>query len=71
MRHTITAYALTTGAAFAHGGHEEAVLRGEAHWLTTGDHLIVLGLAGLAVGFGLRAALRHTRRVRAGVRVPR
>lgn len=62
MKYAITAYVLTASAALSHGGHEEAVLRGDAHWLTTGDHVLVLGLAALAIGFGLRAALRRVRR---------
>ena len=59
MKHAISAFfsgagLLSAGAALAHGGHEAAVVQGDAHWLMQGDHLAVLGLvvlfAGLVVG---------------------
>ena len=58
MKHAITAYALTASAALAHGGHSDALLNGPTHWLRAGDHLLVLGLAILAAGLGLRVLLR-------------
>lgn len=65
MKHAILVYLLSGGAALAHAGHDAAVIEGDAHWLTTGDHVIVLVLVGLACGLGLRAALRRVRAARA------
>ncbi|MCR9087668.1 MAG: hypothetical protein NXH97_13090 [Rhodobacteraceae bacterium] len=62
MRHAITAYVLSAGTALAHGGHEEAVVQGSAHWLTSGDHVIVLVLAAFVAVVGGLAALRRVRR---------
>lgn len=61
MKHAMTIYALSTGVALAHGGHDAALREGDAHWLTQGDHLIVLALLALAAGLGLRRALRARR----------
>lgn len=57
MKKAIIAFVATATAAQAHTGHEAAVTQGEAHWLTQGDHLAVLALAGLVVGFALRPLL--------------
>jgi hypothetical protein len=59
MKHAMTVFFLSTGAALAHGGHDEAVLRGETHWLTTGDHVIVLVLTCFALGLCARPVLRR------------
>ncbi|MCR8723101.1 hypothetical protein [Frigidibacter sp. ROC022] len=59
MKHAMTVYLLGAGAALAHGGHEEAIEQGGAHWLTAGDHLIVLLLAGIVLGIGVRSVLRR------------
>ena len=61
MKKAITAYVLSASAALAHGGHEAALVQGEAHWLTAPDHLAVLVLAGLLVGGVLAGALRARR----------
>lgn len=63
MKHAITVLFLSAGAAAAHGGHEEAIVQGDVHWLTTGDHAIVLLLAGIAVGLIARPVLRRLHRV--------
>lgn len=63
MKHAITALFLSAGAAVAHGGHEEAVVSGDMHWLTTGDHVILLLLGGIAIGLMARPALRFLRGV--------
>lgn len=62
MKHAITVFFLSAGAALAHGGHEAAVVQADAHWLTTGDHVILLLLAGIAVGLIARPVLRLLRR---------
>ena len=54
-------YALTTTAAMAHGGHEEARIMGDAHWFASADHLLMLILGGLAFGIGVYAAFRLAR----------
>jgi len=59
MKHAITIYLLSAGAALAHGGHEEALAQGDVHWLTSPDHAIVLGLAGFALGLVARPLLRR------------
>lgn len=61
MKYAIWAYILSAGAALAHGGHEEAVVMGDAHWFTTGDHVIVLVLAAFVAGLGARPVLRQVR----------
>lgn len=61
MKHAIPVYFLGTSAAFAHVGHEEAVVYGDVHWLTTGDHVIVLALAAFAAGMAARPVLRKLR----------
>lgn len=43
----------TTLPALAHSGHEAAVTKGNVHWLTEADHLIVVALAVLAVGLAV------------------
>lgn len=58
MKHAMTAYMLSASAALAHSGHEEAVAMGDTHWLTTGDHLIVVVLAVSGLVLGLRLVLR-------------
>ena len=55
MKHAISAFfsgagLLSAGAALAHGGHEAAVVQGDAHWLMQGDHLAVLALGVVCVG---------------------
>ena len=65
MRFAIPAVFLGTGTAMAHSGHEAAVVQGEAHWLTQGDHLAVVVLALLAAGFTVRHALRRRTRQKA------
>lgn len=59
MKHAVMIYLLSAGAALAHGGHEEAVLQGDAHWLTSGDHVIVLMLAAFAIGSCVRSVVRR------------
>ncbi|WP_095590906.1 hypothetical protein [Actibacterium ureilyticum] len=61
MKHATIAYLLGAGAALAHGGHEAAVTEGAGHWLRQPDHLVVLGLAVLAAGLGVRRLLRARR----------
>ena len=61
MKRAIPVYFLGASGAFAHGGHEEAVLYGDAHWLTSGDHVIVLALACFAAGLAVRPVLRRLR----------
>ena len=58
MKHAFMIYMLGATAAFAHGGHEEAVLHGDVHWLTSGDHVVVLVLGAFAVGILARPGLR-------------
>lgn len=45
---------LVAGAAVAHPGHGAA---SEAHWLTEGDHLLVVVLVGALVGLSGLVAL--------------
>ena len=61
MKRLIPVYFLGAPAAFAHGGHEEAVIHGDLHWLTSGDHVIVLALACFVAGLAARPVLRRLR----------
>lgn len=53
MKKVLFAYLATTAAAQAHGGHAEAALQGEAHWLTQPDHMVVIGAALCLLALGL------------------
>lgn len=61
MKYAILVYALGTSAALAHGGHEEAVVYGDAHWLMSGDHIIIVMLACFAAGLAVAPAVRKLR----------
>ncbi|SPF79391.1 HupE/UreJ family protein [Pseudoprimorskyibacter insulae] len=56
--------ALMPGAAFAHTGHDAAVVHGASHWLIQADHLLVVAalgaLASIGVGY-VRDALKARR----------
>ncbi len=65
MKHALTAYILSAGAALAHAGHDEAVVYGDAHWLTTGDHVIVLILGAGLLGVGAYRLIRRIAHKRA------
>ncbi len=65
MKHAFTAYILSAGAALAHAGHDEAVVHGDAHWLMTGDHVIVLILGAGLLGMGAYRLIRRLARKRA------
>ena len=58
MKYSMTAYVLSASTALAHSGHDEAVVMGDTHWLTMGDHLIVVVLAVSGFALGLRELLR-------------
>jgi len=62
MKKTLTAYFASTGAALAHSGHVEAVVQGEAHWLTEVNHLAVVIPAVVAIALGGGIARRALRR---------
>ena len=67
MKYSVPLFLLSAGSAAAHSGHDEAVLQGSVHWLTSGDHLVVILLAACAVGLAscrkpLKAAWRRLRR---------
>ncbi len=56
MKYAALALLATASAASAHPGHEAPVPDGAAHWLTSVDHLAVVGTATalLWLAFGLR-----------------
>ena len=58
MKHAMTTFFLGATTALAHGGDDAAAVQGETYWLSTGDHGIVLALAGLALARMLRPFCR-------------
>jgi hydrogenase/urease accessory protein HupE len=60
---SVKACCLASSAAFAHEGHSQhdGAWDGLLHWFTQGDHLTVLALGTLAVGFLLRKVIARSR----------
>ncbi|SMX27926.1 hypothetical protein TRP8649_02038 [Pelagimonas phthalicica] len=54
MKHAIIALLLSANAAAAHQGHEAAIVEGDSHWLTQGDHLVIVALAAIASAMAAR-----------------
>jgi hypothetical protein len=52
MKYFTIAYLAGASAASAHSGHPEAAA-GQAHWLTQGDHAVILILGGALVALGV------------------